>query len=310
MSDLNNPFSSIISEPLAPTPNPTPNPILDNPILDFTTTATNNTSPLMETPPTETPLFGNFTPNTSAELLPSQIELLDLSPAKFDQLTKILGLLQDQGVIAINNSIICQGLLGGTTILKCDISQISPNIELHISSPKKYVRLFKFIKGTGNIKIIDDDEQKRYIIINNEMKILLPKQLDSVIDNLTPPDLSGVQLIGKPIKITKDLADSFKNFKSGTDHIEILIKNNNICSVYFPETAIINFPDVKENVDETSADLILKSFNFLTVDSDEYDICIGKQNNDHWMLTSSKIGIIDVFLMEKLEEESHENLLI
>jgi hypothetical protein len=308
MSDLNNPFSSIISESPIPTSTP-PTTITENPILDFTNSI--QSPPVEVTPPVqEVPLFGNFTTAAPTELLPSQIELLDLSPAKFDQLTKILGLLQDQGVIAINNSVICQGLTGGSTILKCDISQISPNIELHISNPKKYVRLFKFIKGTGNIKIIDDDEQKRYIIINNEMKILLPKQLDSVIDDLTPPDLSGVQLIGKPIKITKDLADSFKNFKSGSDHVEILIHNNVICSVYFPETAIINFPDVKEKIDETTADLILKSYTFLAVDSDEYDVCIGKQNNDYWMLTSSKIGIIDVFLMEKIEEQSRENLLI
>jgi hypothetical protein len=303
----------------------TPNPFMNTPSNPVPT-------PITESAPTPVDTgfdpFGSLMDTKTEEiksaenegLRPSQLQLLDLHPAAFDQLTKILVLLQDQGVISINNSVICQAITrGGTSILKCDISQISADLQLHISNPKKYVGIFKHVKSNSNIKVIDDDEQKRYLVViegPGGLTCHLPKQLDSVIEDSTPPDLSNAEPLGdeahRVIKISKEIRDTIKLVmsRSGEEYVDILIKDNNPLAIYFPGTAVMKFPEVTEDIDDTNADLILRSYSFLIIDSDEYYVYIGKLNDDYWMVTNSKIGIIDVFLMENIQAVSNDNMLI
>lgn len=254
-------------------------------------------------------------PEMAAPLAQSQKVIASLSPAAFDQMTKILVMLQDQGMISIVGGIICQAVNKGTTILKCDITGIVGDLNLHISNPKKYVKLFKSIKGNKNVQIIDDEEQQRYIVLGEEVKLFLPKQLDSVIESMSPPDLSKAQLLSSnpsapSIHIPKELKDTIKSFASGSEYIDILFRGSDASAIYIPETAVINFPNVKENIDETNADLILRSYAFIIADSDEFDLFFGKLGDDYWVLTNSKNGIVQISVMENTQEVSSDNLLI
>lgn len=294
----------------------TPNPFIDIhnntistpiPETDLTPTETgfDPFSSLLATNPNE-----NNDTNTN-ELKNGQVQLLDLHPAAFDQLTKILTLLQDQGVVSINNSIICQSITrGGTSILKCDVSQISSDLKLHISNPKKFVKIFKQLKTNNNIKVIDDDNEKRFLVIIGDATLHLTKQLDTVIEDSDPPDLSKAEPLGEVVKISKENKETIKVLQSGAEHVDILIKNNNPVGIYFPETGTLSFPGVKETVDKSTADLMLRSCSFLAIDSDEYLVYIGKLDDDYWMVTNCKIGIIDIFIMEKVSSVSDANLLM
>jgi hypothetical protein len=257
--------------------------------------------------------FGIATVPTSSNLTRSgQVELVSISPADFDQLTRILAILMDQGSITITDSIICQAIPKGTTILKSVISSIVKNLNLHIANPKKAIKSFKSIKG-GDVKIIDDDEQKRYLVGNETILAFLPKQLDSVVKSLNPPDLTGFQILGdegfQVIHIDKELRDLIKTNSAGSETQDILFRGMNACAIYIPETAIININGNKEPIDETNADLILRTHSFLLADSENYEILIGKIDDSYYMITNSKIGTIEVSVYENLNDVSTANML-
>jgi hypothetical protein len=238
-----------------------------------------------------------------------------MSPAKFDAFVKVLTVLDDKNVIVIEQSNICQSINNGSAILVTDISNLidgaNNKIDLHILSPKKYIKFFKNFKGDSDIYIIDDMNNQRYIVTNGDLSLYLPKQIEAFEKDATPPDLSTCRPIGVTLEIDKDVRSTIMSMSSETSHVDLLIHDSQFKGVYIPETAVFTFKQfIKDQIDDTRADLRLRAFAFLKVPGDEYKVTLGELNNTHWIITLVNTGFVVVSIIECLQSVTDENLII
>lgn len=250
----------------------------------------------------------------TANIVPNVI--CDLTPGAFDGLIKITTILQDYGTIIIENSRIIQALSNGTSILSCDISNIiGPNINLHILNPKKYVKGFKAIKSTSNVKIIDDVQMKRYIISDNLAKIYLSKQIDDVILDNSLPDLGSSTVIGKAVTFQKEDIKRLNAFISGSDSsqgVNILVKDDQAVAAQVDDFGITKFTEYESvGITDTNADLSLKSYTFLMFDAESCEMHLAKNTDDkYWLMSKMNIGYVNISIFENIAISSDQQLLI
>ena len=256
---------------------------------------------------TTTPPTNQFVPPLES----SQKILCQLQPAIYDAFVKILSALDINTPISIQNSKIEQSINAGTAILTTDITNIVKDITMDVLNPKKYIRLFKSIKGNNDVFIIDDDSNKRFIITNGKIKVFLPKQIEEFKANTAAlPDLSSITTIGNTIMIDKDTKAIISSLQD-TEYVDLLIYDNQLKGINIPDTAIFSFPAyINENVDEITAELKLRSFSFLNVNGETYQLSIGKDNEIYWLSTVINTNIVDINVLEIINPVSDETLLI
>ena len=251
--------------------------------------------------------------NDSNIISDDDVVLKKISPAKWEALIDILEFLtkdSDESVV-ISNSIIMHQLKSGS-ILKADLKEVfdNQNIDLHISSPKKWVRLFKMFKNE-NVYIIE--ESNRFIVTNGQTKLFLPRQLNTVVSQLEFPDFEQTRNIANQI-IQKESRDKIINLSKGLSYIEFLIKDNNIKIVNIPNTALFIIPEFMKDPEIRSlsvdnADLLLRSSTFLPYPAETYQIIIGINNlNDkYFMVSSCKTQLISIEIYEVLNDATGIN---
>ena len=188
------------------------------------------------------------------------------------------------------------------------------DVNLTILNPKKYIKLFKLVKGNNNVIIYDDPTFQRYLISNGDIKLFLPKQLeDLTLTTADLPDFSGATILGVPIKIDANYKNNLKALIGSEEYVNLLFEENQLKSIYIPETSIYTFTSFvgKTSIDENNAELMLKSYTFAIVDGDEYTFNVGKINDeDYWMVTQINTGLVDVTLFEKIQPVTNDNLLL
>ena len=198
------------------------------------------------------------------------------------------------------------------SILKADLKEVfdNQNIDLHISSPKKWVRLFKMFKNE-NVYIIE--ESNRFIVTNGQTKLFLPRQLNTVVSQLEFPDFEQTRNIANQI-IQKESRDKIINLSKGLSYIEFLIKDNNIKIVNIPNTALFIIPEFMKDPEIRSlsvdnSDLLLRSSTFLPYPAETYQIIIGLNNlNDkYFMVSSCKTQLISIEIYEVLNDATGIN---
>lgn len=255
----------------------------------------------------------------SGEYCPDSTEnvIKKIEPAKWESLISILELLtkdSDDQVI-IENSIITHNLNGA--IIRADLNRAfdDEKITLHISSPKKWVRLFKQFKN-DSVFIIDEPQKNCFIVTNGEIRLFLPKQLNNSIAELFIPEMDNTQIVSQ-IELNKDVRDKILNIAKGTQYIEYLIQDQNIKCINIPNTAMYVFPQfIKDEkikkLDETTADITLRTSVFSPIPSDKYTIIIGRKNEDNTYFSFSKcdLGLINIELYENLDDASGGGLFI
>jgi len=254
-------------------------------------------------------IIDNYTP----ELTPNQEVICELSPASFDAIVKTLSILDDSNIIYIQKSEICQPIKNGVAILNTNISTLINNqqIDLTILNPKKYIKLFKSIKGNSNVFIINDNEYKKLIVCNEGMKVFLPKQIEETMIDVTLPDLSECEMIGEPIEIDKVMRNTIVS-ASLDQNINMIIHSNQFKGVYIPETAIVLFDKyAKENISEVNNDILLESLSFLSIPAEKYTIYIGKcKENKYWSIVECNVGLPSIiYVYESLHVYSDELLI-
>ena len=236
-----------------------------------------------------------------------------MTPAEFDSFAKTLSILSDGPVISIDESKIRQQYKNGIAILLTDISQIfnKKQISFSILNPKKYVRLFKNLKGNNKVVIVEDVQNQRYVITNKSIKLFIPKPIDETLEDIAVPDLSNSEPLGTTIKLDKETAGQISGLTSNSETgIEFLIHNNTTKGIYVPDTAVYLFPNyVDENIDETSAELQLKSISFLSVPADNYEITLYKTGDKYWLIQKANTGITEITTLEELTPVSDEILI-
>ncbi len=275
-------------------PQPQPNPMMPQPKVQQQPATSTGFTPIMQ---------------------PGQSVVSRFSPAKFDAFVKVLNVLDDKNIIVIDRSRICQSINNGTAILMTDISGLiddsNNKISLHVLNPKKYIKYFKNMKGSSDIYILDDPNGQRYIITNGDVMIYLPKQIEEFERDAAPPDLTSANLVGAPIDIDKDTRNTIISMSSDTSHIDLLLHQNQMKAVYIPELAVFSFKQfVSDQIDDSKAELRLRSYSFLNVPGEEYRVTLGEVHGNYWITTLVNTGFIAVHIIESLQPVSDENLIL
>ena len=237
-----------------------------------------------------------------------QAQIAEISPGKFDNLTKVLDILRQgkPNAITIKDSYIHENVSGA--VIVADVKSVFDNeVNFQITDPKKHIDLFKTFKGNNNVFILDDPENVRYILTNGPIKIFLPKQIDQLVAETTAPDIQNANVICQKL-ISKEIRDEIRGISKHSTSIEFLIQENQIKAMHVPDTGIYRFSEfIKDpkvaKLDETNADLVLKSEIFLPVDSDSFNIRIVQKpdTGDFISVTECNAGIVKMWIYEQLE---------
>jgi hypothetical protein len=263
---------------------------------------------------TTTPLsIANFKP------LEENLIVCQISPAKFDSLLKVLSVLisdkSSNDSLIIKESNITQNVSGA--IISANVEEIfeGKKIDLQIINPKKYLKLFKTFRNNNDIFILNDIENSRFIITNGEIKLFLPKQIENLVEGVKLPDLSNCAGICS-IKVDKSTRNIIMGLAAEASYIDYLIQDDLLKAIHVPDTAIYLFSDYVSDLkatklDETNADLALRSIAYLSIPAEDYEISIGKQPDGSYISAMScNTGFIKIDVVESLEVATGGNILI
>jgi len=286
----------------------------NNPFSNIVDTIFENVAPVEITTDNPQPLvLTNFKP------LEENVIICQISPAKFDSLLKVLNVLvsdkSSNDSLIIKESNITQNTSGA--IISSNIEEIfeGKKIDLHIINPKKYLRLFKNFRNNNDVFILDDPENSRFIITNGEIKLFLPKQIENLVESVKLPDLTNCVGICS-IKIDKSTRNIIVGLASEANYIDYLIQDDLLKAIHIPDTAIYLFNDYigdskSAKLDETNADLALRSITCFQIPAEDYEIAIGKQPDGSYVSAMScNTGFIKVDVIESLEIATGGNILI
>jgi hypothetical protein len=260
--------------------------------------------------------FGGGGDTQEAAIETGEKVLISFSPAKFDIFTKVLALFnKSTESIKIQSSTIIQKF--GPATASADVSKLFDDqvVDLEIIKPDKYIKLFKQFRNNDDIKVIDDITNKRYIITNDEIKLFLPKQADAVTDDTMMPDFEDAEGLFE-LKIDKETSKQLVGLSAGANYVEYLIQDSKLKGIHIPSTAIYLFSEFLKDpkaktLDETNADQIFRTGNFLTVPAEDFVIQIGKlKKGTPFSLTTCNTGVVNVTVFENLDDTSGGNVLI
>ncbi|MEI7620803.1 MAG: hypothetical protein WCJ57_04530 [Candidatus Falkowbacteria bacterium] len=245
--------------------------------------------------------------------------ICQISPAKFDSLIKVLNVLVSEkssnDSLIIKDSTITQNVSGA--IVSSNIEEIfeGKKINLQIINPKKYLKLFKTFRNNNDTFILEDSENSRFIITNGEIKLFLPKQIENLVEAVKLPDLSNCVGVCS-IKVDKATRNIIMGLANEASYIDYLIQDDLLKAIYIPDTAIYLFSDYiadakATKLDETNAELALRSIASFLIPAEDYTIAIGKQPDGSYVsATECNTGFIKVDIVENLELATGGNILI
>ena len=265
--------------------------------------------------------IGETTPLSIVNFKPLEENMIvcQISPAKFDSLLKVLSVLvsdkSSNDSLIIKESNITQNVSGA--IISSNVEEIfeGKKIDLQIINPKKYLKLFKTFRNNNDVFILNDVENSRFIITNGEIKLFLPKQIEALVEAVKLPDLANCVGLCS-IKIDKATRNIIMGLASEAAYIDYLIQDDKLKAIHVPDTAIYLFSDYVSDLkatklDETNADLALRSIAYLSIPAEDYEISIGKQPDDTYVSAMScNTGFIKIDVVESLEVATGGNILI
>lgn len=266
--------------------------------VDFTADENETASPLIEDK------SDNFIASEDDNVIKKII------PAKWEAFLEILDFLtkdSDEPVI-IKNSVIMYPYKGGS-IIKADLTEVfdDGSMNLHISSPKKWTKLFKTLKD-NNVYILDEDS--KFIVTNGQIKLFLPKQLNSYVNNLSFPSFADTEQVCELV-VQKESRDKILRLGKDVQYIEFLIQDGKFKSVNVPNTAIFILPEYVKDPDAQkltngNADLTLRSTVFLPYPADTYQLLIGRNlvKDSYFAYTICKTSLAKIELYESLDNSS------
>jgi hypothetical protein len=257
-------------------------------------------------------MFGSFDMSAQSNNSSSSNKLIcKISPASFDQLTKILTTLEKSGTITIKDSKITQSINKGIAILHTDVHKlIGSGVNMHILSPEKAIRKFKLIKSNNDILVYDNEEMQRYEIRVEGLVVKLPKQIQEIEEEATLPTFEGVSNVGVPVLIDKNTAKMITGLMTGNEYVELMIHNDQFKGIYTTEATYILPQFNTEQISESNAQHMLKSHVFLPVDGEDFTVQIGKGMGKFWLSTRANTGYLAIDIYEEVIETSGENMLI
>lgn len=243
-------------------------------------------------------------------------KLTTIQPDQWKNLEAVLKPLINQGSINIRQSEICQDINEGVAILTTNVSNlIGSNIGLDIMNPNKHLKLFKLLESTDtDVTIYDDSNNAQYIATNEKIRIYLPKHKEELSPAENKPDYTGLDQIGETITLDKANKKEIETIiKSDTeaDSVNLLIKDDQLMGFEVNETGVYLFPGYthETNLSTQTADKVLKSYAFMIILGEEFEINLGKyQNEDRYLLiTGIATGVTTLTLNEEVDEDGTIN---
>lgn len=274
-----------------------------------------NNAELETTESTETPLQ-----NTEPTFRPNDDENIigEISPGGFDNIMKILRVLirsSSVSSILIRQSKIVQE---AGYFLDADMTEIlnynNSYIDLDITNPGKVVKKFEELRSNGNIFILNDEDNNRYIVTNGQVKLYLPKQDQEVSQEVQNYDLNNSQIVAQK-NINKNIRNTIRNLAKEADYIEYLIQDEALKAISVPDGVFvfneyINDQDANK-LDETNADLTLRSSTFLPIEAEEYNLYLVKLSDDNYVSVSTcRVGQVPIQITESCDITTGGNLII
>lgn len=241
-----------------------------------------------------------------------------IPPAQWESTISILDFLtkdSDDAVIIKDSKI--THMYRESTIIEADLTSIfkdDQKLNLHISSPKKWCKLFKIFKNKV-IYILDDDQNSRFIVTDNQTKLFLPKQQVAVMSECMWPDLEGTKTIQKMV-ITRDTRDRILELGRGMQYIEYLVSGDKIKAINIPDTAVFILPEFLHDKDARklntgNASIVLRTRSFLPYPADTYNLILGiNDQNTYFTTTSCIANAIHVKLYENLDDATDVDTFI
>jgi len=260
-------------------------------------------------------IIESYQPNVDGEKI-----IAELRPGDYDNFIKVLQILnkeKDDDLISIKESTVTKG--NSDCVIQADMSPVLKDkngepVSLDIINPKKYIKLLEQFRSQDNIFIIDDDDNSRFILTNGEVKLFLPKSDNILEQDVESFDIDNGETVCEK-QIDKDTRKIIKNLAKDQDYLDYLIQDGELKAIYIPDTAVYTFSEYKteekaQNLDETNADLALRSSNFLPVESENYSLYIVKNGDDYISLTDCAAGgKIAIRVSESLEIATGGNLI-
>ncbi|MFW6247325.1 MAG: hypothetical protein ACOC22_04110 [bacterium] len=242
----------------------------------------------------------------------------EISPAGFDNVMKILRVLiksNSISTILIRQSQIVQE---ANYFIEADMREVlnynNQYIDLDITNPNKVVKKFEEFRNSNNIFIIEEDENSRYILTNGQVRLYLPKQEQGPAQQLQNYDLENSEDISQK-KINKSTRNSIRNLSKESDYVEWLIQDNQLKAISVPDGVFVFDEFINDanaaKLDETNAELTLRSGSFLPVEAEEYDVFLKKLADGNYVIvTTCRIGQINIRITESCDVTTGGNLLI
>ena len=243
----------------------------------------------------------------------SEYKYIQLSSAKYEILLKILDLFRDLNIISIKNSEILTSTSGFITHVNLS-SLIPSEFEFHIVNPKKFYNLLKLFKKNSEIIILDDDPNSRFIVSNGDLKLFLPKPINSSSLEIVLPNTAEGEIISH-FSINKEFANAISELSKNSSYINYLVKDGDIKAISVPNLAIYVLDKFKgEDITEETADMCLRTTHFCSIPSETYEIWVMYKNDveyQHYLAAIKQIVLgIEIITFEELEVNSNENFIL
>lgn len=268
----------------------------------------NNETVLPSTEPTNETLENLAKPATpqsqTPTLEPGQSVICQMAPGKFDAFIKVLSLMDDKGIINIENSQICQNINNNTAILHTTVASLvgTEQLNLHILSPKKYLNAFKAIKNNSDVFIIDDTVNSRFIVRSGSIKLWLPKQLESFSKDAQAPDINKMEPIGTGVTIHKEERNAITALMRESNNITLLVHQQQLKGFSIPEMLEAPFKMFEDaEVSEANCEKKFTSYSFLCIPTDsDTNVYLAKLDDNYWLISKINTAIIDITVMEPI----------
>lgn len=222
-------------------------------------------------------------------------------------LIKILGAISSNmskmDVITIDRGEMSSISDGG--FIYCDMSLLFGNNSFDIIDPQTSIKQLKLIKGGDEVVFLNDAANSRYLITsieNNSPKttVVLGQPDPSYTQKITKPILNEVlHSTMLDIEDVELLQSAQKTYESQFFIIELDTNSNELIRVSTSKREFYhNFAD-SDDTRSTTEYKLFKPFPILKPEEFIFEVHSGN-NNDMWVTSKSKAGIISIEYMEKL----------
>ena len=228
----------------------------------------------------------------SSETGNTQIAML--FPGDADAFIKILWTLKDHVQnFQIENSQLVARIDEDTTV-RCDLSQIlGSGVSLCFKVGTDSMRDLRALSGNEDILVLETANSKELIFTNGEMAISLNKitHMEAII----VPNMNDAAIIGRAFETDK--GSKIRDFAKSSSYVLLNIYQDQLGTIERPDGRIFCIGEYSLfEYQQMKPTLVLRSYSFLTVVSDEISLTITKLRDNTYNLRTRVVSGFNMIL--------------